>query len=339
LDARAREGNSLNSIPSVSVVVPHYNAFEHLKTYLLPALEAQTWRHFELIVADDGSPDAPRVAELLRSFNFDSARLECLAHGGAASARNGGVAAASGTIIAVTDSDCVPSPDWLETIVLAIIEHQADFAYGRVTTDSGYLFPRWAAPAGERLVSANLAFRRSAFEAIGGFRTVFDVPFREDTDFGLRALESGLLVISVPNAVVYHPLRKQSVKKLWTSGYWHRYDAELLKRFGDKVKPDIGKGYTRPLGNTGVSAFGAAYTCALAAAIGFALRRRFPTAIGIVALLQAAIAAGTIVATAPSRDERTVGEIIENGLSAIPYTFGWYVGRVEGSINAKKLCV
>ncbi len=325
--------------PSVSVVVPHYNGYDYLKSCLLPALRLQTHRHFELIIADDGSPDARRAAELLEEFDFESARVEFLPHGGAANARNGGVAAASGEIIAVTDADCVPAPDWLETILQAILEHDADFAYGRVTTDSGYLFPRWAAPAGERLVSANLAFRRTAFEHIGGFRTLFDVPFREDTDFGFRALESGLLVISVPRAVVYHPLRKQTVKKLWTAGYWHRYDAELLKRFGEKVKADIGKGYTRPFRNTGVSAFGAAYTCALAASAALASRGRFASAIGVLALLQVGIAAGTIVATAPSRDNRTAAEVIENGLSAIPYTFGWYVGRVEGSINAKTLCI
>lgn len=97
----------------VSVVVPVYNdaravreTVEHLLRQSLPA--------HEIVVVDDGSTD--ETPEVLKRFG-DRIILLSKPNGGPASARNCGVAAASGDLVAFTDSDCLPQEDWLAELV------------------------------------------------------------------------------------------------------------------------------------------------------------------------------------------------------------------------------
>jgi len=97
----------------VSVIVPVNNSSD-LITECIQALEQQSFpqNHYEIIIVDDGSTD--NTIEVVKAFT--NVRVISIVHGGPAAAINAGANAAVGEIIAFTDSDCVPTPTWLEKI-------------------------------------------------------------------------------------------------------------------------------------------------------------------------------------------------------------------------------
>ncbi|MFL5801537.1 MAG: glycosyltransferase family 2 protein [Roseiflexaceae bacterium] len=131
------------------------------------------------------------------------------AHGPAA-ARNAGWRAAAGSIIAFTDDDCVPEPEWLAAGVAALRDGAAGASgYVRVPLpDVPTDYQRDAAglEAGE-FVTANCFYRRDTLAAIGGFDERFTVAWREDSDLLFTLIERGERLVRAPDAVVVHPIR------------------------------------------------------------------------------------------------------------------------------------
>ncbi len=117
------------SRPFISVVIPHYNDLARLRVCHARLL-AQSWLRdqFEIVVADNNSTcGLAAVQEAAPSALVVPAPIQ-----GAGPARNAGVAASRGTIIALIDSDCVPEPDWITEGVAAL--DRFDFVGGRVFT-------------------------------------------------------------------------------------------------------------------------------------------------------------------------------------------------------------
>ena len=95
------------SLPSVSVIIPAYNAAPTIGK-ALRALRAQSYAgRLEVVVVDDGSSD--ETSSIIRTF--PEVRLVVQQNAGPARARNRGAAEASGYILLFTDADCVPEPD------------------------------------------------------------------------------------------------------------------------------------------------------------------------------------------------------------------------------------
>lgn len=104
-----------SSRPVLSVVVCTYNG-ERSIAACLAALQAQTiCSQIELLVVDDGSQD--RTAELIAAQGLTAIRM--VPNGGLSAARNAGIVAARGAIIAFTDDDCVVDSRWAEQLVTA----------------------------------------------------------------------------------------------------------------------------------------------------------------------------------------------------------------------------
>lgn len=201
--------------PRVSVIVPHYNDLASLDL-CLSALQAQTYPadRFEVIVADNTSPAGPEAVERAIAGR---ARLVTVAERGAGPARNGGVAIAGGDILAFTDADCIPSPEWLAQGIAAL--ERDDFVGGgmRVLVDderrvSGaeafeLVFAFDNQTYVERkgfTVTANLFCPAALFRQVGGFR----VGVSEDLDWSHRARDAGFRIGYAPQALVSHPARR-----------------------------------------------------------------------------------------------------------------------------------
>ncbi len=200
-------------MPAVSVIVPHFEDLANLGK-CLDALDTQSFRDFETIVADNASP----IGEAVVAAVIDGrAKLVIAPERGAGAARNTGVMAASGSILAFTDADCVPDPGWLAAGVAAL---------GGVDLVGGAMRVSFAKPAAptpveafERVfafdnrayveakgfsVTANLFTRAEVFAAVGGFRPQVS----EDADWCLRARAMGYRIAYAPDAVVAHPARR-----------------------------------------------------------------------------------------------------------------------------------
>ncbi|WP_176451574.1 glycosyltransferase [Enemella dayhoffiae] len=204
--------------PAVSVVVPYFRDQAGLDR-IVAALEAQDHPRelLELVVADDGSPEPPRLETALRH------RLVRQDDHGfrAAAARNLGLAAAEGEVVAFLDGDCVPEPGWLtaltrlpalapEALVVGRREHRSG---GRVLPDPGWLADGYAATANllhaddgswRFMISANLAGHREFLRELGGFDGSLVGYGGEDWELAARAWSAGALLAHEPAAVVVH---------------------------------------------------------------------------------------------------------------------------------------
>lgn len=174
----------------------------------LDALRSQTRVPDEVVVVDDGSVDGT-PAVLDRSAATGDLPLKVIrraSSGGPGAARNEGWRATSSALVAFTDDDCRPRPDWVQRLALAA--GGADVVQGRVVpdpeqTDRGGPFVRTLDVGGSPFFeTANIAYRRQLLEQLDGF----DERMRrgEDTDLGQRALRGGAAVAYDPDAVVDH---------------------------------------------------------------------------------------------------------------------------------------
>ena len=99
----------------ISVIIPIYRVEKYIEACIRSVI-AQTYRDFELILVDDGSPDASaQIAEaLLKTDGTVPYRIIHTENRGVSAARNTGLAEATGTYVIMVDSDDVLSPDFLQ---------------------------------------------------------------------------------------------------------------------------------------------------------------------------------------------------------------------------------
>ncbi|GAB2971649.1 glycosyltransferase family 2 protein [Nocardioides montaniterrae] len=119
--------------PLISVVVPAYDTAAYLPA-CLDSLLAQTHTALEIVVVDDGSPDA--CGEIAASYAARDPRVKVLrqANGGLGAARNAGFAVTSGEVVAFADSDDVVPPSAYEVMVRQLQRTGADLVTGGVQT-------------------------------------------------------------------------------------------------------------------------------------------------------------------------------------------------------------
>lgn len=207
--------------PLVSVVIPTYRRPEMLRR----CLEAVLGQHpapeaCEVIVVDDGRSDTTRLqlAGIARDMARQGTNCELRylrpspAQRGPAAARNAGWRAARAEIIAFTDDDTIPAPDWLVAGLEAMAEPDIAAAWGYVVV------PLRAQPTdaerniagldGAEFVTANCFVRRAALFRAGGFDERFKRPWREDSDLYFTLLENGERVVQAGKPLVLHPARR-----------------------------------------------------------------------------------------------------------------------------------
>ena len=97
--------------PTVSVIIPAYNTAPYIAETLTSVFR-QTFADFEVIVVNDGSPDTAALEKAIAPF-ADRIRYIVQENRGLSAARNVGIAAAQGELVALLDSDDVWEPDYL----------------------------------------------------------------------------------------------------------------------------------------------------------------------------------------------------------------------------------
>lgn len=115
----------------ISVILPIYGVEKFLPA-CLESLDAQTFRPFQVILVDDGSPDSSGAIcdEWARKHSFGPLDVTVIhqENKGLSGARNSGIAAANGKYLAFIDSDDTVAPDYLEKLYNAITAADADIA-------------------------------------------------------------------------------------------------------------------------------------------------------------------------------------------------------------------
>jgi GT2 family glycosyltransferase len=210
---------ALPRYPRVSVVVCAYNA-DRTMDKCLASLEHLNYPDYEVIVVNDGSTD--RTLEI--SQKYDYCKIISQPNMGLSVARNVGAEAATGEIVAYTDSDCVADKDWL-TYLVAKMEYSGLVAVGgpNFPPPEDEMVPAAVAvsPGGpthvlvsdevaEHIAGCNMAFRRETLLQLGGFDPVYRAA-GDDVDICWRFQNAGYTIGFAPAAVVWH-FRRNTVE-------------------------------------------------------------------------------------------------------------------------------
>jgi glycosyltransferase involved in cell wall biosynthesis len=209
----------LSRTPKVSVVVASYNGARTLQN-CLESLQRLNYPDYEVMLVDDGSTDStPEIAR-----QFPSVRYLRQVNQGLSAARNSGIRAAQGEIVAFTDDDCRASEDWLYYLVDGLLRsnfagmgghnflppEDSCVAAAVVVSPGGPAHVMLTDREAEHVPGCNMAFYKWALEEVG----LFDVTFRkagDDVDICWRLQERNFKIGFSPAGFVWH-YRRSTVK-------------------------------------------------------------------------------------------------------------------------------
>jgi glycosyltransferase involved in cell wall biosynthesis len=225
-------------LPKATVVVCAYNAAATIAECLRSLLRLN-YPSYEIIVVDDGSSDP--TAEIAERCGVRVIRSE---RGGLSRARNTGIAAALGSLVAFIDSDAYADQDWLFFMATTLEEQNASGVGGPNLTPprDGFVARCVGRSPGnpthvlldneraEHIPGCNMAFRKDALERIGGFdpthRTAGD-----DVDVCWKLLASFEPIAFSPAAIVWHH-RRPTVRSYLRQQRGYGYaEAHLHRRY------------------------------------------------------------------------------------------------------------
>ena len=253
-----RHSEPLVHAPVVTIVIPTFGRPLQLQA-CLAALAVQTLPEpWEVVVVDDGSPQSLEGVALAWSGWVDL-RVIRQDNSGPAAARNRGVQEARGTLIAFTDDDCLPEPQWLDTLVRAARERPGALVGGTTLNGLGSeLFASTsqlivdlvyahfnADPDNAYFFASNNALcPRECFLSLGGFDGSFPRAGAEDRDFCDRWRFAGWPLVWRPDARVEHQ-HSQSLGKfidlhLRYGRGAYLYQARRMERRSGTMQEDLG---------------------------------------------------------------------------------------------------
>ena len=230
--------------PAISVVVCSYNGAPTIRD-TLEALQHLDYPRYEVIVVDDGSTDA--TAEIAGGYDV---RLISTENAGLSSARNTGMEAATGEIVAYIDDDAYPDTHWLKFLAAEFLSSDyagvggpniappGDGAIAECIANSpgGPSHVLLTDRTAEHIPGCNMAFRRDCLKAVGGF----DPRFRaagDDVDVCWRLQDRGWLLGFNPGAMVWHH-RRNSLRTYWKQQLGYGKAESLLERkWPEKYNP------------------------------------------------------------------------------------------------------
>jgi len=205
----------IDALPTVSVIVPAYNAERDIAKLIGSLLDLDYPKELlEIIIVDNNSNDRTKETvnqypvKLLEEKNIQSSYA----------ARNKGIRNAKGEIIAFIDSDCVATPQWIKEGVNILVSESADLVGGKV--EFVYSKENTAAELFDSITNmqiefnieesavaktANLFVKLSLFDKIGMFP--YWVKSGGDVQWTGKATKNGFSLLYAPRAIVKHPAR------------------------------------------------------------------------------------------------------------------------------------
>ncbi len=228
----------LLSTPKVSVVVASYNGGKTLKA-CLDSLERLNYPNYEVILVDDGSTDAtPQIASLYKTI-----RTIRQPNMGLSVARNTGIHAAEGEIVAFTDSDCRADEDWLYYLVGDLLNSKYAGMGGHnflPPEDSWIAAAVMVSPGGpahvmltdrlaEHIPGCNMAFYKWALLEINGFDPIYRKA-GDDVDVCWRLQQNGYKIGFSHAGFVWHYRRSTTAAYLKQQRGYGEAEALLVRK-------------------------------------------------------------------------------------------------------------
>lgn len=235
--------------PSVSVVMPAFNAAPHIRQSIQSILD-QTYKDWELIVVDDGSVDDTFAI----ASSFSDARVRCLRreNGGQAAARNTGIKNAAGKVIAFLDADDLWLPEKLALQIDVLRRTDADVIYsdGYVFFDNddtqrddffaivpgkhdgADMFPMLYAY--NRIATLSAMVKRPVIEAVGLFDEDRSFQNCEDYELWLRLARTGSTFYGMPEKLMRY--RRHASSTTHRESKMLKPMVEVAKKHSDAIE-------------------------------------------------------------------------------------------------------
>jgi glycosyltransferase involved in cell wall biosynthesis len=267
--------------PTVSVVMPNYNASEYVQETIESVLQ-QTFVDFEFLVIDDGSTDDS--VDIIQRYSQQDSRIKLFTQSnqGVSITRNNGIQKASGEFIAFLDSDDIWLPDTLATHVQHLTANPSlGLSFGRVefmSSDSKptgkysnsrlrNLKPKHLYEENHPITPSNAVIRRAVLEQIGGFDK--DLGCFADAELFLRVICHGWKIEGLNQVLVYYRINSggMSSQLYRMEEEWERfsqqaqaYAPELVNQYYNQAKAMLLRYLARRVLRLGLSSeIGVAY--------------------------------------------------------------------------------
>lgn len=233
---------------NITVILCTYNRCVSLERTLRSVSQTTVPGSFwEVLIVDNNSSDGTRqIAEYFCRTEPQHFRYLFEPTPGKSNALNSGIKEARGEILAFLDDDVVVESDWLERLTAPLGDSRWAGVGGKIVPDGEFRAPRWiplhekyalaplamfdlgsnSAELHEAPFGTNMAFRKSVFAKLGGFRVDLgpqpgSAIRSEDTEFGYRVLGDGLRLWYEPSAIVHHSLPPNRLRKPYFLTWWH----------------------------------------------------------------------------------------------------------------------
>jgi glycosyltransferase involved in cell wall biosynthesis len=228
--------------PKISVVVCAYNA-EPTMRECMESLTKLAYPNYEAVIIDDGSTDRTgAIADEYPQF-----KVIHQPNRGLSVARNVGMTAATGEIIAYLDSDAVADPDWLTYLAwkFKTSSHVGVGGPNLPPPEDDWMANCVAAAPGspthillddeiaEHIPGCNMAFRREALAEVGGFDPMYTAA-GDDVDICWRLQDRHYTIGFSPAAIVWHHRRKTVKSYLKQQMGYGKAEAMLFRKHPGK---------------------------------------------------------------------------------------------------------
>jgi glycosyltransferase involved in cell wall biosynthesis len=232
-----------------SIIIPVFNRPDEIRE-LLFSLKNQTFKHFEVLIIEDGSEiDCKSVAELFsRDLNV---RYFFKENSGQGFSRNFGFERAKGDYFIVFDSDCIVPENYLEVVDEYLANNPADCWGGPDRAHPSFtpfqkainfsmtsIFTTGGIRGGKRRIgdfhprSFNMGISREVFEKTGGYKIT---RMGEDIEFSIRIIKSGFRTILIDNAFVYHKRRTNITQFFRQLHFFGRARVNVSRFYPDQI--------------------------------------------------------------------------------------------------------
>lgn len=200
-----------NKSLTLSIIIPAYNEERHLGV-CLDSIARQSLKPDEVIVVDNNSTD--KTAEIARSYPFVTLLHE--PEQGLIAARNCGLHAAKGDLLARIDADAILDSDWVKVVKARFQDRKTDTITGPARTCMEPHFPRWQSTFWSRvyfryalatfrinvLWGPNMVMRRQVWDRIHDEASTKDRAVHEDQDLSVLTRLNGFSIINVPELLI-----------------------------------------------------------------------------------------------------------------------------------------
>ncbi len=223
----------MNATAPISVIIPHHNR-SHLIERAISSIRSQSLQPLEILIVDDAS--TPEHVAALQQHSGIARIIKLDKNGGAARARNAGIAAAQGEFVAFLDDDDEWFPERLElqwnlisadpslqAVAGAMTIRYQDGSEELLLSHSPRIMTIQAALEGTPAMLQTLLIRTGAMRALGGFDPAFTV--MEDWEFWIRFTVAGLRAYYLQQPLAR--LERSDMQRLTRN--WRRYVAMELK--------------------------------------------------------------------------------------------------------------